>query len=141
MVAVTIASCGTACEPNPEKASTPTIKLIPATPAATPRPLRQSGRLVGASASEIRKTKTGVVPLRIEARPASTLVSAQAIRVKGKTLFRRAWIRKRRQACASRGRRSPRQRSTASRTRPAIKVRAAISVSGGMVSTPILIKV
>ncbi len=48
---------------------------------------------------------------------------------------------KRRQAAKSRGRRSPRQRMTANRTPPAISVRAAISVNGGIVSTPILMKV
>lgn len=87
-----------------------------------------------------RKTKTGVVALRMVASPASTLRSAQAISVKGSTLLRQAWNRKSRQVARSRGRLKPRQRIIATRTAPAISVRAAISVSGGIVSTPILMK-
>ncbi|MNW22452.1 hypothetical protein D3C71_2239250 [compost metagenome] len=61
--------------------------------------------------------------------------------VKGKTLLRQAWNRKRLQVAASRGSLMPRKRRTASRMVPAISVRAAMSVTGGMVSTPILMKV
>lgn len=85
-------------------------------------------------------TKIGLVELRIVASPASTLRSAQAISVNGMTLLRQAWTRKSRQVAPSRGRRRPRQRSTPSRIAPASSVRAAISVTGGIVSTPTLMK-
>src|SRR4051812_7097612 len=49
-------------------------------------------------------------------------------------------MRKRRHVAWSRGRPSPRQRMRARRMPPAINVRAAISVTGGMVATPILMK-
>jgi hypothetical protein len=85
--------------------------------------------------------KIGVAELRIAASPASTDCSAQAISVKGMTLFRQAWRKNRRHVSRSRGRRTCRCRRTASRMPPAISVRAAIKVTGGTVSTPILMKV
>ncbi len=74
------------------------------------------------------------------ASPAATPRSAQAISVNGMTLLRQAWTRKSRQLPRSRGRRRPRQPFTASRIAPASSVRAAISVTGGIVSTPTLMK-
>ncbi len=75
------------------------------------------------------------------ATPASVVRSDQAIRVKGTTLFKQAWNRNRRHIAPSRGNVRPRHAISARRTVPAISVRAAISVTGGMVSTPILMKV
>ena len=89
----------------------------------------------------MRKAKIGVVELRIVASPASTLVSAQAISVNGIALLRHAWNRNRRQVAASDGRRSPRDRMTTTRIKPAIRVRAAMKVIGGMVATPSLMNV
>lgn len=89
----------------------------------------------------MRKVKTGVMEFRITASPASMEVSAQATRVKGRTLLRQAWMVKFRQVSRSRGRRIPRRCMIRARMLPAISVRAAIRVMGGMVSTPILMKV
>jgi hypothetical protein len=75
------------------------------------------------------------------ARPASTVRSAQAIRVKGTTLLRQAWNRNRRQVAPSRGIATPRARMTARSSRPAMAVRAAIRVTGGIVATPSLMTV
>ena len=61
--------------------------------------------------------------------------------VNGITLFRHACSENRRQVAASRGRLDPRERMTASKIAPAMRVRAAIRLSGGIVSTPILMKV
>ncbi len=88
----------------------------------------------------MRKAKIGVVALRMTAGPASRRVSAQAMSVKGIALLRHAWNRKRFQLCRSAGRRSPRQCSAASSTAPAMAVRAAMKVIGGIVSTPSLMK-
>lgn len=88
-----------------------------------------------------RKVKIGDVALRMVARPASIERSAAAINVNGTTLFRQAWNMKRRQLTASRGMARPRQRMRPSRMAPAIKVRPAMKVTGGIVSTPILMKV
>jgi hypothetical protein len=57
------------------------------------------------------------------------------------TLLRQAWKVKRFQVAASRGISIPRSRMTISSRTPAIAVRAAISVIGGMVATPSLMKV
>jgi hypothetical protein len=114
---------------------------MPTMPAATPNSLSGVAGSCRVMAAVIRKAKIGVVELRIVARPASTLRSAQAISVKGMTLLRQAWKRKRRQTAASRGRRRPRDRMTAWRMPPAISVRAAMKVTGGMVATPIRMKV
>jgi hypothetical protein len=89
----------------------------------------------------IRKAKIGEVEFRMVAKPASTVRSAQAMSVNGITLFKHAWMRKRRHVAWSRDRPSPRQQIRATRMPPAINVRAAISVTGGMVATPILMKV
>ena len=87
--------------------------------------------------------KIGDVELRtLVARPASSGErSPQAIMVQGITLLSQAWNMKRRHAAASRGIRTPRQRMIISSSTPAIAVRAAISVIGGMVATPSLMKV
>ena len=85
--------------------------------------------------------KIGADELRIVARPASTDCSAHAISVYGITLLRQAWNRKRRQTAPSIGMAKPRQRSMHSSTAAAIAVRAAINVTGGMVSTPTLMNV
>jgi DNA-binding transcriptional regulator YhcF (GntR family) len=63
------------------------------------------------------------------------------IRVKGTTLLRQAWNRKRPQVFRSLGNLSPRNLMIATRIAPAISVLAAINVTGGIVSTPILMKV
>lgn len=110
-------------------------------PAPTPISLRTvtgSWRVISAVS---RKVKIGEVALRMVARPASTERSAAAISVKGITLLRQAWKAKRRHVAASRGMASPRQRMMANRMPPAIKVRAAMKVTGGIVWTPILMKV
>jgi hypothetical protein len=75
------------------------------------------------------------------ARPASSDCSAQAIRVKGATLFSRAWTKNRRQIPKSRGNAIPRAYIHARRSEPAMRVLAAMNVSGGIVSTPTLMKV
>ncbi len=65
------------CEPSHQKAWTPTHQRDAGDTgrnAEALAPVRAFGRRD--SASEIRKTRTGVVPLRMEARPASTLFSA-----------------------------------------------------------------
>lgn len=87
-----------------------------------------------------KKVKIGEVAFRIVASPASSERSAQAISLNGTTLFRHAWNANRRQLAASPGKASPRQRIKANRMPPAIRVRAAISVTGGIVATPILMK-
>jgi hypothetical protein len=116
------------------------MRQVPARPAATPASLRPVTGSWRVRAAVIRTAKTGVVEFRTAARPASTVRSAQAIRVKGTTLLRQAWTRNRRQVAASRGRAMPRARATARSTVPAIVVRAAIRVSGGIVATPSLMK-
>ena len=92
-------------------------------------------------ASVRKNAKIGEVELRMVASPASSARSAQAISVHGITLLRQAWNRKRRQVAASFGNRSPRPCMIASSSRPAIDVRAAIRVTGGIVATPSLMKV
>jgi len=114
---------------------------MPATPATTPNSLRPVTGSCRVTAQVIRKVKIGEVEFRIAARPASRLVSAQAIMVKGMTLFITAWKPNSRQVRPSVGMGMPRSRSTSSSTAPAITVRAAISVTGGMVATPSLMKV
>jgi len=79
--------------------------------------------------------------LRIVASPASSERSPQAISVQGITLLRQAWTRKRRQVAASFGSLTSRHRMMASSSRPAIEVRKAIRVTGGMLATPSLMKV
>ena len=73
--------------------------------------------------------------------PASSACDPQATIVHGTTLLRQAWNRKRRQVVASTGILTPRQRMIASSSTPAISVRHAIRVIGGMVATPIWMKV
>ena len=88
-----------------------------------------------------RKVKIGEAELRMVASPASTKRSPQAISVHGITLLRQAWKMKRRQVAPSIGIVTPRIRMMTSSKSPAIAVRAAISVIGGMVATPSLMKV
>ena len=57
------------------------------------------------------------------------------------TLLRQAWNRKRRQVAASTGILTPRQRMMITSSNPAISVRHAIKVIGGMVATPTRMKV
>src|SRR4029078_12266428 len=88
-----------------------------------------------------RKVKIGAAELRMVASAASTWRSPQAINVQGITLLSTAWKAKRRQVAAYVGSLMPRAHMIASSSRPAIVVRAAISVIGGMVATPSLMKV
>ena len=83
----------------------------------------------------------GEVELRMVANPASSERSPQAIKVQGITLLRKACNRNRRQVAISRGSLTPRACMITSNSNPAIKVRAAISVIGGMVATPSLMNV
>ena len=85
--------------------------------------------------------KIGAVELRIVASPASSVRSPQATMVQGMTLFMPAWNRKRRQVARSVGMITPRARMMTSSSSPAIAVRPAIRVIGGMVATPIRMKV
>jgi len=75
------------------------------------------------------------------ARPASTDCSAQAIKVNGITLLRQACNRKRRQSARPVGIAMWRQRRTPTSTTAAMVVRAAMSVIGGIDSTPTLMNV
>jgi hypothetical protein len=88
-----------------------------------------------------KNVKIGEVELRMVVSPASTERSAQAISVHGITLLRTAWNTKRRQVAASVGSRKPRPCMMRSSSTPAIDVRAAIRLIGGMVATPSLMKV
>jgi hypothetical protein len=114
---------------------------MPAMPAPTPISLRNVTGSWRVMSAVKRKVKIGEVAFRMVARPASTERSAAAIRVNGTTLLKHAWKAKRRQLAASPGMESPRQRMMANRMPPAIRVRAAMKVTGGIVSTPILMKV
>ena len=67
--------------------------------------------------------------------------SAHAINVKGTALLSTACSANRRHITTSFGNRKPRQCRTPSRISPAISVRTAMNVTGGMVSTPILMNV
>ena len=109
-------------------------------PATTPSSFRKVNASCRVTASVRKKVKIGDVELRMVARPASSERSPQAIIVQGMTLLRQAWNRKRRQVAASRGIRMPAQHMIASNSAPAIAVRAAIKVIGGMVATPTLMK-
>lgn len=60
--------------------------------------------------------------------------------VNGTTLLRQACTRNDRQAVRSFGRAMPRSRSNISSKRPAMMVRAAMNVTGGIVPTPTLMK-
>ena len=79
----------------------------------------------------------GAVELRMVATLASSARVPQATMVHGMTLLRQAWNRKRRQFSASTGILIPRQRMIATSRSPAISVRPAISVTGGIVATAI----
>ena len=61
--------------------------------------------------------------------------------VQGMTLLRQAWNRKRRQFAASVGNLTPRQCMMTTSSSPAINVRPAIRVIGGIVSTATFRKV
>ena len=105
-------------------------------PATTPNSfLELSAPRGGVTASVRKNVKIGDVELRMVARPASSARSPQAIMVQGITLLRQAWNRKRRQFAASVGSLMPRQRMMTSSSKPAISVRPAIRVIGGMVAT------
>ncbi len=111
-------------------------------PAATPNSFRRYLPLPGDGGGGSRKAKIGVVELRIVASPASTVRSAQAISVNGMALFRQACTRKRPHVAASSAGSSPRHRSTASRIKPADQGAGGDeALIGGIVSTPILMKV
>ncbi len=109
-------------------------------PAITPNSLRAVAASCRTSRTVSRKVKIGEVELRMVARPASTIFSPQAISVNGTTLLRQACTRKPSHSPRSLGSAMPRRRITSSRIDPAIKVRAAIKVIGGIVSTPTLMK-
>src|SRR6185312_17354436 len=126
---------------RPSNACVPTMMAVPTMPATTPISLRDVAGSCRVIVAVMRKVKIGEVELRMVASPATTSSSAQAIKVNGTTLLRQAWNRNRRQVAPSRGNVSPRQRSTVTRMAPAIRVRAAIKVTGGMVATPSLMKV
>ena len=119
----------------------PTIRQMPAIPATTPTSLRNVTASWRVIANVRKKVKIGAVELRMVATPASSARVPQATIVQGMTLLRQAWNRKRRQVAASVGNAIPRQRMIATSSRPAISVRAAISVTGGIVATPTLMKV
>src|SRR5439155_20916933 len=87
------------------------------------------------------KGKNSADEFRLGARPASTDCSAQEIKVKGITLLRQAWNRRRRQTARSVGIDMRCQRNTPSNTTAAIVVRGAISVTRGIDSTPSLMNV
>src|SRR6185503_10136827 len=92
--------------------------------------------------ANVRKNvNIGAVELRMVATPASRVLDPQATIVHGMTLLRQAWNRKRRQVAASMGILTPRQRMMASSSNPAISVRHAIRVTGGMVAAPTRMKV
>ena len=109
-------------------------------PAQTPNSLRGVSASWRVMASVRKKVKIGDVELRMVASPASSERSPQASMVQGITLLRQACNRKRRQVAASIGSVTPRQRMMTSSSSPAIRVRAAIKVIGGIVATPILMK-
>jgi hypothetical protein len=119
---------------------TPTIRQIPAMPAMTPKSFLGVVVSCRVTSAVNRKVKIGAAELRMVARPASTDRSPQAISVQGMTLLRQAWTAKRRQVAASVGIVTPRQRMTRSSSTPAIRVRHAIRVIGGIVATPSLMK-
>src|ERR1700741_46117 len=88
MVAMTMASWAMSSRPRPPKAWTPMMRQMPAMPAITPEALRQEVGSCRVMAMVMRKVKIGVVELRMAARPASRVSSAQAMSVNGKTLER-----------------------------------------------------
>jgi hypothetical protein len=114
---------------------------MPAIPVRTPNSFRKLSVSWRVMASVRKKVNIGDVELRMVASPASSERSLQAINVQGITLLRKACNMKRRHVSASRGRLSPRARITTSNSNPAIRVRAAIRVVGGMVATPSLMNV
>ena len=109
-------------------------------PAITPSSFRGLAASWRVMRAVNRKVKIGAAELRMVAKPASTVRSPQAIRVQGMTLLRTAWNAKRRQVAALVGICMPRQRMISSSSTPAISVRNAIKVIGGMVATPSLMK-
>lgn len=98
-----MAICARSWSPTPRKASKPMIRLVPISPATTPRSLRALTASCRVIRAVRRNAKIGVLELRIAATPASTVRSAQAISVKGKTLLRQAWNRNRRHEPESHG--------------------------------------
>src|SRR6185295_13944119 len=140
MVAATMASCDHSSRPSPPSACAPTISATPASPATTPASLRIVTGSCAVNAHVMRKVKIGAVELRMVARPASTTCWPHAISVNGTTLLSSACTRKLRQVTASRGNGMRRAAITAPSSAEAIRVRAAIKVSGGMLSTPTRMK-
>ena len=141
MAASTIASWAVSSSPKPDSACTPTIRQMPAIPAMTPSSFRDVTVSWRVTASVRKNVNIGAVELRMVATPASNACAPQATIVHGITLLRQVWNRKRRQVVASTGILTPRQRMMASNSDPAISVRHAIRVIGGMVATPIRMKV
>jgi hypothetical protein len=82
--------CAVNCSPRPDNACTPTIRQMPAIPAATPNNLRAVGVSSRATASVRKKVKIGEVELRIVESPALSERSPQASIVQGITLLRQA---------------------------------------------------
>src|SRR6185503_16172340 len=135
-----MASCDHSSRPSPPSACMPTISATPARPATTPVSLRIVTGSCAVNAQVMRKVKIGAVELRMVARPASTTCWPHAISVNGTTLLSSACTRKLRQVTASRGNGMRRAAITAPSSAEAIRVRAAIKVSGGMLSTPTRMK-
>ena len=141
MAASTITIWAVSSSPKPDSACTPTIRQMPAIPATTPSSFRDVTASWRVMASVRKNVNIGAVELRMVATPASSVRDPQATIVHGMTLLRQAWNRSRRQVVASMGIRTPRQRMIASSSNPAISVRHAIRVIGGMVATPTRMKV
>ena len=114
---------------------------MPAIPATTPTSFRDVTASWRVMANVRKNVNIGAVELRMVATPASSARVPQATIVHGMTLLRQAWNRKRRQFAASAGNLIPRQRMIATSSSPAISVRPAISVTGGIVATAIFRKV
>ncbi len=113
---------------------------MPAIPAQTPTSFRGVSASWRVIARVRKKVKIGAVEFRMVASPASSERTLQASMVQGITLLRQAWNRKRRQLAASIGSVTPRHRMMTRSNSPAIRVRAAIRVTGGIVVTPTLMK-
>jgi hypothetical protein len=105
---------------------------MPTKPAPTPKSLRRVTTSWRATNAVSMKAKIGDVEFRMVARVASVVCWAHAMRVNGTTLLRQACMKNRCHELASLGSITPRQRMTSSSNAPAINVRTAISVTGGM---------
>lgn len=114
---------------------------MPTSPTTMPNSLRRVNGSWRVISHVPRKAMTGDAELRMVANPASTERSAHAMSVNGTALFKHACRKKRRHIAKSRGIAIRRAFIQNRRVDPAIRVRAAISVSGGMVVTPIRMNV